>query len=1100
MSENSSSAESIFFTALETSVEERVAYLDQACGQNAKLRTRVEKLLAAQPHVGAFLEEPLSHQADAFDRPESREGPGTRIGHFKLLQEIGEGGFGIVYMAEQLEPVRRQVALKIIKPGMDTRDVIARFEAERQALALMDHANIARIFDAGATESGRPYFVMELVKGVPITEFCDKNDFETRRRLELFITVCRAVQHAHQKGVIHRDLKPSNIMVTLHDGDPVPKVIDFGVSKAISQRLTEKTLFTRYGQMVGTPQYMSPEQAEMSGLDVDTRSDIYSLGVILYELLTGTAPLESERLRTAGYSELLRMIQQEEPAKPSTRLSTLGDSLTVVCEHRKTDAKRLRQLICGDLDWIVMKAMEKHRDRRYETANGLAMDIQRHLNEEPVVAGPPSAAYRLSKMVRRNRVAFIAAFTVATALVIGLAAATWGFVHANYHRGLAEERLVRAMNAEEEAVKQRDAATEARRLANDRAAELERRIYLVHLGNADDYFRERDYSRTRTELNKCPIGQRGWEWRFLKRRLESIVPLELPGVEKPIYSGDGKRLIAIGAGSLAENKARIWDTTTGELVAELEQQNRLTSLALSSDGKQLAGGAENGELTLWDIKSKRSVWTVKKNERMFDGLAFSPDGKLIAAANWDGTLQVFETESGSVRFSLPCGDTVRKPVFSPDGAWIAVAAARAGEDKTAVLVNVSTGEIASHFPAGTKVPTFSPDGRIAAGNGPEITLWNWDGEKLTKDVSWMTADAGIFTDLCFNAEGTRLASAVKFSGQVQVWDVANQDKLAEFDGKGAFWLGMHPTKPQVAIPINSGQIRLWDYTGRTEGLVKVTLPDPPRLGKFSPDGKWIAVDASSHVSVLDAESGKLVRAIDGDLGRYPWMPDSRRILVSVETQNALELHDVLTGGLSKRFQGQFEPQQRSYVSQDGSQVTSITVGCVMRAWDVPSEQLKQEFTVPLPAHVALLGFGDCSWGTRMAIGFDGRLEFWDTATATKTDDVLQVPGRKRMTIVFSLDGKRVAVGGESDILTLHDIASGRELSRFTSHGHSQIALNPDGTQLMASGSNGVTIWDVASSQPLITLDGQALDWSPDNKRIAVGTSDELQIWTLPPPP
>ena len=357
MAAKPSNVEAIFFTALEKSTaEDRAVYLNQACGQDTKLRQRVEKLLDAQGKVGSFLEtQPHDGMLDA----ESHQPPGTNIGPYKLLQEIGEGGFGVVYMAEQQEPIRRQVALKVIRPGMDTREVIARFEAERQALAMMDHANIARVFDAGATETGRPYFVMELVKGLPITEFCDRNHLETEQRLELFITVCRAVQHAHQKGVIHRDLKPSNIMVTLHDGEPVPKVIDFGVSKAISLRLTEKTLFTRYGQMVGTPQYMSPEQAELSGLDVDTRSDIYSLGVLLYELLTGTAPLESERLRTAGYAEMLRMIQDEEAAKPSARLSTLGDRMTAVCEHRKTDAKRLRQRIRGDLDWIVMKALSR---------------------------------------------------------------------------------------------------------------------------------------------------------------------------------------------------------------------------------------------------------------------------------------------------------------------------------------------------------------------------------------------------------------------------------------------------------------------------------------------------------------------------------------------------------------------------------------------------------------------------------------------------------------------------------------------------------------------------------------------------------------------
>jgi serine/threonine protein kinase/tetratricopeptide (TPR) repeat protein len=394
--------DSIFLAAAEkATADERVAYLNGACGSDRELRERVERLLAAQSKVHSFLEAPASALVVTVDDPIS-ERPGTTIGPYKLLEQIGEGGFGVVFMAEQMQPVRRKVALKVLKPGMDTRQVVARFEAERQALALMDHPNIAHILDGGETASGRPYFVMELVRGISISEFCDQSHLSVRDRLELFLSVCQAVQHAHQKGIIHRDLKPSNVLVTLHDDKAVVKVIDFGIAKATGQQLTDKTLFTNFAQMIGTPLYMSPEQAQMSGLDVDTRSDIYSLGVLLYELLTGTTPFDKERLRAVGYDEIRRIIREEEPPRPSTRLSTLAQAATTASANRQSDPMRLSQLLRGELDWIVMKALEKDRNRRYESASAFAADVQRYLNDEPVQACPPSGWYRFRKFARRN--------------------------------------------------------------------------------------------------------------------------------------------------------------------------------------------------------------------------------------------------------------------------------------------------------------------------------------------------------------------------------------------------------------------------------------------------------------------------------------------------------------------------------------------------------------------------------------------------------------------------------------------------------------------------------------------------------------------------
>jgi tetratricopeptide (TPR) repeat protein/serine/threonine protein kinase len=428
----------VFCSAVELeSPAERAAYLDGACGDDLNLRRRVERLLEAHAQAGNFLA--AVPEVAAATTEFLTEATGTLIGPYKLLEQIGEGGFGVVFMAEQQQPVRRKVALKVLKPGMDSRRVIARFEAERQALALMDHANIARVFDGGETASGRPYFVMELVKGVPITDYCDHNHLTPRERLELFAHVCQAVQHAHQKGIIHRDIKPSNVLVTEQDGAALVKVIDFGIAKALGQQLTDKTLFTGFAQLVGTPLYMSPEQAALSHVDVDIRSDIYSLGVLLYELLTGTTPFSTERLQQADYDEICRIIREEESPRPSTRISTLGQAATTISKQRKSDPRKLSQLLRGELDWMVMKALDKDRNRRYETASALAADVGRYLHHEPVEAGPPSALYRLRKFARRNR----AALAVAAGVLLLLTALVGGVLWLQRGR-LARERQAEA--------------------------------------------------------------------------------------------------------------------------------------------------------------------------------------------------------------------------------------------------------------------------------------------------------------------------------------------------------------------------------------------------------------------------------------------------------------------------------------------------------------------------------------------------------------------------------------------------------------------------------------------------------------------------------
>jgi serine/threonine protein kinase/tetratricopeptide (TPR) repeat protein len=483
-------AEELFAAALDKPAAERAAFLDRACAGDADLRGRVADLLRAHEQADNSLEGTPADAGPTSDleggrwisspaelgTSSQREGPGTHIGPYKLLQQLGEGGMGTVWMAEQEQPVRRQAALKIIKAGLDSDQVVARFEQERQALALMDHPHIAKVLDAGATETGRPFFVMELVQGMPLTKYCDQQHLTPRERLELFVLVCQAVQHAHQKGIIHRDLKPSNVLVALYDGQPVPKVIDFGIAKATGQKLTERTLFTEVGQLIGTLEYMAPEQAELNNLDIDTRADIYALGVILYELLTGSTPFTRQQLRSVAFTEMLRLIREVEPPRPSTRLSS-SVQLPSLAAQRQLEPRRLTRLVQGDLDWIVMKCLEKDRGRRYETANGLALELQRYLADEPVLASPPGAGYQLSKFLRRNKGPVGAAALVLLTLLAGIVGTSWGLVEARQQRDVAVVQKERAENAEAvandrlvEVTQQKQRAEAAEGLAKEEAA------------------------------------------------------------------------------------------------------------------------------------------------------------------------------------------------------------------------------------------------------------------------------------------------------------------------------------------------------------------------------------------------------------------------------------------------------------------------------------------------------------------------------------------------------------------------------------------------------------------------------------------------------
>jgi serine/threonine protein kinase/WD40 repeat protein len=706
MNPHKPSEDEIFERASQLSDEQRSAYLKEVVQGDEQLRQRIEALLEAQEQAGDFLKAPLAGVSSktlviTTNMIPATEKPGDKIGRYKLREQIGEGGCGVVYVADQEEPVRRRVALKVIKLGMDTKQVVARFEAERQALALMDHPNIAKVLDAGATDTGRPYFVMELVDGIKITEYCDKNILSTEARLKLFIQVCSAIQHAHQKGVIHRDIKPSNILVTLHDGVPVPKVIDFGIAKATSgQQLTDKTIYTAFAQFIGTYAYVSPEQAEMSGLGIDTRADIYSLGVLLYELLTGRTPFDAATLQKAGLDQMRKIIREQEPPRPSTCLSTLKCAdIKAVANQRGAEPLRLINIIRRDLDWIVMKALEKDRTRRYDTANGFGLDVQRYLDSEPVLACPPSRIYKFQKLVRRNTFAVAAVCVVALVVVVGFATSTWLFIkeRAARERAVAAEELQTKLRQESDAARSNAVAMQTVAVQQRERAELES-SNAISMKVLADRERERAENEATNALRMRLIAEqqsRNSEARRLLTEANHVI------ADQPQL---GLLLLAEGMNVHMNSRERPLLAVQQALVSALTNLSGFAlgsdapvgCIATSPDARWLASGDWYGGITLWDLDSREP----QQNARRLSGhksgvstLAISPNGHWLASAAWDGTLGLWElgTDSLPTRTNaVECHSAgVNSIVISKHSRWLATAS----DDGTSTVWDLKAADV-----------------------------------------------------------------------------------------------------------------------------------------------------------------------------------------------------------------------------------------------------------------------------------------------------------------------------------------------------------------------------------------------------------------------
>jgi WD40 repeat protein/serine/threonine protein kinase len=1065
---------------------ERDRFLREACQGQPEIQQQVLSLLEADQEVGDFLDSRLPNLPKAFPA----EKPGDKLGHYKLLEQIGEGGCGVVYLAEQEEPVRRRVALKIIKLGMDTRAVVARFEAERQALALMEHPNIARVLEAGSTAAGRPYFIMELVRGRPITHYCEEAELSIDQRLRLFMRVCYAVQHAHQKGVIHRDLKPSNVLVMLYDGVAVPKVIDFGIAKATSdQQLTDKTVFTAVDQFIGTPAYMSPEQAERGGLDIDTRSDIYSLGVLLYALLTGTTPFDTQELLRAGPEGMRRIIRERNPARPSTRLARLR-------HYSKSQLPIRKARIHGDLDCIVMKCLEKDRARRYPTANELAADLNRYLNHEPIEARPPSAIYRAQQAFRRNKVAGSAGAVVAIALLLSTI--------------ISARQTLKATRAQDEQLRLRQEADRLRLRA-------EQNLYAADLLLAYEALGRGHLGRSRELLTKYSVGSkqavaavhdlRGWEWRHLWERTRGDESIILRGhtgeVAAALFLEDGRTVFSASH----DGTLRFWDSETKAELARLPYPDEPRRAALSPNGAMLA---VDGSLTgyWWVLDAhRRHILHSATNSSPVLGAAFSPDSQLLAVASRDKIALIRTSDwrkLTEIRKSAPIrNDLLLAPVaFSPNGSLLAYSTSDGGihtyDLESGAAVGVGRSERGEALTL-----CFARDGQsLVSGDRECISVWDLGRPGQFRRLTDHTEQV---VCLALSPDGALLASA---SGDhtIKLWNTTTWEPVATLRGHE------HEVRAVAFSPdgrrlVSSGKdntIRIWPVptaSARSDRFVLsrsgALLPPRPSAGRLI-DFDWIRERATTMDVLMKESSSQVLPAVFKSRTCVSLSADAAIAAVGFD-DGSVELWQTAPFRHLRVLKGSGSRPVASAWARTQHRLAVARADGATELWDLGSERIVKRLP-PLPAplgvgagaHYREMDFW-CkdSILTRVAPAARGAPDMIELYFTTEGEPRLVFPRHNGYlnNLTVSHDGKLLVTSGWDGTLKLWDTDTGRQLETLRGQlvAFTSVAFSLDDKRLVAGAWDGsVTVWDVGIRQ-------QVAYWKAHNRFCLVDFTDDGRV-------